>query len=74
MLEEYQVENNEHQDNTNIHYQPFPESVSEKHEIYTHYDGCHRQHVKHDGYLSVHPSKTSMVAWCSPRNRIRMAA
>jgi hypothetical protein len=33
--------------NANIHYQPFPESVSEEHEIYTDYNGCHRHHVKH---------------------------
>ena len=49
--EESQVESCEHQDNANIHYQPFPESVSEEHEIYTDYDGCHRHHVKHDSYL-----------------------
>lgn len=28
---ESQVESSEHQDNTNIHYQPFPEMVSEEH-------------------------------------------
>jgi hypothetical protein len=33
--EESQVESSKHQDNANIHYQPFPESVSEEHEIYT---------------------------------------
>jgi hypothetical protein len=52
--EESQVESCEHQDNANIHYQPFPESVSEDHEIYTDYDGCHRHHIKYDGYLSAH--------------------
>jgi hypothetical protein len=52
--EESQVESCEHQDNANIHCQPFPESVSEKHEIYTDYDGCHRHHVKPDSYLSAH--------------------
>jgi hypothetical protein len=52
--EESQVESCEHQDNANIHCQPFPESVSEEHEIYTDYDGCHRHHVKHDSYLSAH--------------------
>jgi len=40
------VESSEYQDNANIHYQPFPESVSEEHEIYTDYNGCHRHHVK----------------------------
>src|SRR5262249_35402409 len=53
---ESQVESCEHQDNANIHHQPFPEpeSVSEEHEIYTDYNGCHRHHVKHDSYLSDH--------------------
>ena len=32
--------------------------MSEEHEIYTHYNGCHRHHVKHSGYLSAHFSKT----------------
>src|SRR5580700_6967691 len=52
--EESQVESCEHQDNANIHYQPFPESVSEEHEIYTDYDGRHRHHVEHHDYLSAH--------------------
>lgn len=52
--EESQVESREHQDNANIHCQPFPESVSEEHEIYADYEGCHRHHVKHDSYLSAH--------------------
>jgi hypothetical protein len=52
--QESQVESCEHQDNANIHCQPFPESVSEEQEIYTDYDGCHRHHVKHDSYLSAH--------------------
>jgi hypothetical protein len=33
MPEESQVESCEHQDNANIRYQPFPESVSEEREI-----------------------------------------
>ena len=52
--QESQVERCEHQDDSNIHCQPFPESVSEEHEIYTDYDGCHRHHIKHDSYLSGH--------------------
>jgi hypothetical protein len=54
MSEESPVESPEHQDNANIHCQPFPESVSEEQEIYTDYDGCHRHPVKHDRYLSAH--------------------
>jgi hypothetical protein len=51
---ESQVESSEHQDYANIHYQPLPESISEEHEIYTDYNGCHRHHVKHYSYPSVH--------------------
>jgi hypothetical protein len=49
-----QVESSEHQDDANIHYQPFPESVSKEREIYTDYNGCHRHRVKHCSYPSVH--------------------
>jgi hypothetical protein len=34
-------------------------SVSEEHEIYTNYDGCHRHRVKHSSYLSAHFSQHS---------------
>jgi hypothetical protein len=53
-VEKSQVESREHQDNANIRYQPFPESVSEERDIYTDYDGYHHRHVKHDSYQSAH--------------------
>jgi hypothetical protein len=59
MPEESQIESSEHQDNANIHCQPFPELVSEEHEIYTDYDGGHRHHVKDYSYLSTHFSQHS---------------
>jgi hypothetical protein len=46
-LEESEVESCEHQDNANIHCQPFPELVSEEEEIHRDYDGYHRHHIKH---------------------------
>jgi len=52
--DESEVESREHQDNADIHDQPFPESAFEEHEIYTDYDGCHRQPVKHDSFPSAH--------------------
>jgi hypothetical protein len=52
--EESRVESCEHQDDANIHRQPFPESVFEEREIHTYDDGCHRRHVEHDNHLSVH--------------------
>jgi hypothetical protein len=51
---ESQIESCEYQDNANIHCQPFPESISEEHAIYTDYDGYHSHHVKNDNYLSAH--------------------
>src|SRR5690348_10286734 len=53
-LEESQVESCEHQDNADIHCQPFPESVSEEDEIYTDYDSGHRHDVKRDTCVSAH--------------------
>src|SRR5229473_3021289 len=64
--EESQVESCEHQDHANIHCQPFPESVSEEHEIYSDYDGCHRHHVKHDSYLSAHFSQLLSLRTFNP--------
>jgi hypothetical protein len=61
--EESQVESYEHQDNADIRHQPFPESVSEELEIYTHYDRYHRHHVKRDSYLSAHSSGISQFAF-----------
>jgi transposase len=51
--EESRIESCEHQDNANVRYQPFPESVSEEREIYTDYDGYHCHHVKRDSDLST---------------------
>jgi hypothetical protein len=47
MPEESKVESSEHQDDANIHCQPFPELISEEREIYADYDGRHRHPVKH---------------------------
>jgi len=63
MPEESHIESSEHQDNANIHCQPFPESVSEEHEIYSDYDGCHRHPVKNDSYLFAHFTEYSAVCF-----------
>lgn len=57
--EESQVESYEDQDDAKIHHQPFPESISEEHEIYSDYKGCRPHHVKHGRYLSAHLSLPS---------------
>jgi hypothetical protein len=46
--EESQVEGREDQDDADIRYQPFPESVPEEEEIDTDYNGDHGRPVKHD--------------------------
>jgi hypothetical protein len=50
MPEESEVEGGEDQDDANIRYQPFPESVSEEGEIYTDDDGYHCHRVKDANY------------------------
>jgi hypothetical protein len=51
---ESRVESYDQKNNANIHYQPFPELISEEHEIYTDYNSDHCDHVKHHSYPSAH--------------------
>jgi hypothetical protein len=53
-FEESQVEGREYQNDANIHHQPFPESVSEEHDIRPDDNGYHRGDVKHGSQLSRH--------------------
>ena len=66
MLKEPQVESCEHQDNPNIHCQPFPEPVFEERKIYTDYHGCDRNRVKRDSYLPAHFSLTEISHLLGP--------
>src|SRR5215468_10823006 len=56
LLQEPQIERPEHQDNSDVHYQPLPEPVPEEQDVHADHDGYQREHVKHDGCLSSHPS------------------
>jgi hypothetical protein len=61
MLQKSQVERYEHQDDSNIRHQPFPEPVPEEQDIYTDHDGYHQHYIKYDRCLSrhfSHPSKS----------------
>ena len=51
-LQEPQIDGREHQDNSDVHYQPLPEVVPEEQHVHTDYDGHQRQHVKRDSWLS----------------------
>jgi len=55
--DEPQVECREHQDDSNIHYESFPESAPEERDVNTDYDGYHCQHVERDNYWSAHFSQ-----------------
>jgi hypothetical protein len=54
--EKSEVESAKDQDDADIHYQSFPELVSEKLEIYADYDGHHRRGHK----------QTSRISWNGP--------
>jgi hypothetical protein len=76
--EKSKVESQKHKDDANIHYQSFPESISEETEIYTDYDGYHRHHIKHYSYPSIHfgsrswgrlswsPLSSAVLLWAGP--------
>lgn len=53
-LQESEIESYEHQDNSYIHCQPFPEMVSEEQEIHGNYNGYHQHDVKYASCLSPH--------------------
>src|SRR5262249_57428524 len=56
MLQEPQIERREHQDNSDVYYQPLPEPVPEEQDVHADHDGYQREQVKHDRCLSSHPS------------------
>src|SRR5258707_11810910 len=66
-LQEPQTERREHQDNSDVHYQPLPEPVPEEQDVHADHDGYQREHVKHDGCLSSHPSFLLRAAEWSAR-------
>jgi hypothetical protein len=53
-LYESQIETYEHQDNSDVRDQPFPELTLEDQEIYADDDGYQQHYVKADNYLSFH--------------------
>src|SRR6266446_3454846 len=53
-LQEPQIERREHEDNSDVYYQPLPEVVPEEQDVHADHDGYQREHVKHDGCLSSH--------------------
>jgi|SRR6516162_3741677 hypothetical protein len=56
LLQERQIERPEHENNSDVHYQPRPEPVPQGQDVHADHDDYQREHVKHDGCLSSHPS------------------
>jgi hypothetical protein len=59
--EKSQIESQKHQDNADIHRQPFGESILEERDIHADYDDCHRYQIEHDDHRSVHFSSPPFV-------------
>jgi hypothetical protein len=71
-LQKPQIERREHQDNSDIHYQPLPEPVPEEQDVHADHNGYQREHAKHDGCLSSHPS--SLLTCCGVEQERRLEA
>lgn len=55
-LQESQVERQEHQNDSDVHHQPLPQTVPEEQDIYAEHNRCYREDVKPDGRLPSHAS------------------
>ena len=54
LLQERQIERPEHENNSDVHYQPRPEPVAEEQDVHADHDDYQREHVKHNGCLISH--------------------
>src|SRR5262245_27958879 len=72
-LQEPQIERSEHQDNSDVHHQPFPEPVLKEQDVHADNHGYQREHVKHDDCLSSHPAFLVRAAEWSQRNAWRLS-
>jgi hypothetical protein len=54
VLYESQIEGCKHQDNADVHYQPFPESIPKEEQIHANYDGYQHSEVKADQHTLCH--------------------
>jgi hypothetical protein len=52
--EDRETERREHEDNSDVCYQPLQGVVPEEQDVHADHDAYHREHVQHDGYLSSH--------------------
>ena len=55
-LQEPQTERREHQDNSDVRYQPLPEMSPEEQNVHDDHDGYQREHVQRDSCLPSHRS------------------
>ena len=61
MPQESQIESCKDQDDSYVHYQPFPEPVPEEQEICSDYDGYHQHYVKRDNDVSFHSQPPAQI-------------
>src|ERR1700722_5066181 len=54
ILQESQIKGRKHQDNSDVNYQPFPESILKEQYIYANNNGNQHPNVKHDRHVSCH--------------------
>jgi hypothetical protein len=60
VLYESQIEGCKHQDNADVHYQSFPESIPKEEQIHTNYNGYQHPNVKPDKHILCHLSLLSI--------------
>jgi len=53
-LQKPQIDRPEHQDDSDVYYQPLPELVLEEQDVHADHDGYQHEHAKRDGCLSSH--------------------
>jgi hypothetical protein len=57
MLQESEIEGRKHQDNSDVHGQPWPKLMPEEKDVHTDHYGHHGEHVKHGDQISSHGLK-----------------
>ncbi len=69
VLEESQIKGCKHQDNADVHYQPFPESILKEQQVYTNDNGNQHRNVKHDRHVPRHSISRSNISTAALRAR-----
>jgi hypothetical protein len=71
VLEESQIKGCKHQDDADVHYHPFPESILKEQKVYTNDNGNQHHNVKHDRHVPRHSISRSNISTAALRSRKR---